>query len=307
MNLKFIKMKKITRIFGLCLSVFLLLGSFETLELDLTENPNALSPSQADAAFFLNAIQVDFAYWVHYVGDRGGQLTRINYMNGRTYKNIYDPDDWDHIWRTVYRTIFEDIRLMNILTEESGLSFHRGMGKVIQAYMLITLVDFFGDIPYSEALQGGEGNLNPVADSGASVYQNAIELLNSAVTDFNAGGPVPADFYYGGDAEKWIKAANSIKKKALLNLGDFSGYQAITNYIINIKDDFQFQWGNNPATPDTRHPLYGNGRGDSSGYNSSWGANYSSTGGGEYMSNWLMFKMLNGHGGNKDPRMSYYF
>lgn len=288
----------------LCLTLFL--GACETIELDLTENPNALSPSQADATFFLNAIQIDFAYWVHYTGTRGGELARINYMNGRTYKNVNSPSNWDHIWRTAYRTIFEDIRLMNALADESGLTFHKGMGKVIQAYMLLTLVDYFGDVPYSEALQGGEGNLNPVADSGESVYQAAIELLNSAITDFNGDGPIADDYYYNGDASKWIKAANSIKKKALLNLGDFSGYQSITDYITSPEDDFQFYWGTNPATPDTRHPWYGGGRSSSSEFNEN-NASYTSTGGNDYMPNWLMFKMLNGHAGNKDPRMPYYF
>ena len=37
-------------------------GICDTLELDLTENPNALSPNQADAGFFLNSIQIDFAF-----------------------------------------------------------------------------------------------------------------------------------------------------------------------------------------------------------------------------------------------------
>ena len=41
-----------------------------------------------------------------------------------------------------------------------ALSYYVGMGEVMQAYTLITLVDFFGDIPYSEALTGSE-NLNP--------------------------------------------------------------------------------------------------------------------------------------------------
>lgn len=299
-------MKQLTKIVGFCLSLILLLGSCDSTELDLTENPNALSPSQADATFFLNKIQVDFAYWVHYIGHRGGELTLINYMYGRTYKNIYDPDDWDHIWRTAYRTMMEDIRLMNILADESGLTFHRAMGKVFQAYVLITLVDFFGDIPYKEALKAGEGKLNPNSDSGESVYQAALTMLDSAIEDFNAEGPKPDDFYYGGDTSKWIKAINSIKKRVLLNLGDFSAYSAITDYIQEAKDDFQFAWGTNEATPDTRHPLYGGGRGESSKYSDS-NTNYSSTGGGEYMSNWLMFKMLNGHGGNKDPRMAYYF
>ena len=287
-------MKNSKNISTLFLCVLFTLVSCDTLELDLTENPNALSPNQADAGFFLNSIQIDFAFWVSSMGDRGGELTRINYMSGRTYNNVYSPDSWNGVWSSAYRGMLEDIRLMNILADEAGLTYHRGMGKVFQAYILLTLVDYFGDIPYTEALQGAEAILNPVSDSGESVYNAAISTLESAISDFNSGGPVPSnDYYYQGDADKWIKAANSIKKKALLNLGDFSNYNSITNYIVNPSDDFQFVWGTSPATPDTRHPLYR--------------SNYTSTGGGEYMSNWLMFNMINGHAGNTDPRINYYF
>jgi len=287
-------MKYTNYILGLCLGAFLVLASCETIELDLTSNPNALSPEQADPTFFLNSIQVDFAFWVNSMGDRGGELTRINYMNGRTYNNIYSPDSWNGLWSSAYRGMLEDIRLMNFLADEAGLSFHKGMGKVFQAYILLTLVDYFGDVPYSEALQGSDGILNPVSDNGQSVYDASIALLDSAIQDFNAGGPAPSeDFFYNGNSSKWVKAANSIKKKALLNKGDFSGYNAVSNYITDSSDDFQFAWGTSPATPDTRHPLYR--------------SSYTSTGGGEYMSNWMMFKMLNGHGGNTDPRINYYF
>jgi len=56
-------MKYTNYILGLCLSAMLVLTSCETLELDLTDNPNALSPSQADPTFFLNSIQIDFAFF----------------------------------------------------------------------------------------------------------------------------------------------------------------------------------------------------------------------------------------------------
>ena len=288
-------MKYTNYILGLCLSTMLVVTSCETLDIELTDNPNALSPSQADPGFFLNSIQVDFAYWVHSMGDRGGELTRINYMNGRNYDNIYSPDSWNGLWSSAYRGMLEDIRLMNLIAEERGLQFEIGMGKVFQSYIMLTLVDNFGDVPYSEALKGGEGVLNPVSDDGATVYASAIALLDSAIADFNAGALAGSsnDFYYGGNSSKWIKAANSIKKKALLNTGDLAGYNAISDYISTAADDFEFQWGTNQATPDTRHPLYRQ--------------NYTNTGGGEYQSNWIVFNMLNGHAGNTDPRLPYYY
>lgn len=287
-------MKLKHKILSLCLGALLVLSSCETMELDLTENPNALSPSQADATFFLNKIQVDFAFWVHSMGDRAGELTRINYMNGRTYDNVYSPGSWDGIWSSAYRGMLEDIRLMNALAAESGgLQYHTGMGKVIEAYIMVTLVDFFGDVPYTEALKGGEGNLNPIADSGESIYAAAHALLDSAIADFNSGASAPDnDFYYNGDSAGWIKAANSIKKKMYINTGDYGAYSAIGNYIDSAAYDFQFTWGSNPATPDTRHPLYR--------------SSYTSTGGGEYMSNWLMFKMLNSYDG-PDLRLLWMF
>ena len=288
-------MKYTNYILGLCLSTMLVVTSCETLDIELTDNPNALSPSQADPGFFLNSIQVDFAYWVHSMGDRGGELTRINYMSGRNYDNIYSPDSWNGLWSSAYRGMLEDIRLMNLIAEERGLQFEIGMGKVFQSYIMLTLVDTFGDVPYSEALKGGEGVLNPVSDDGATVYASAIALLDSAIADFNAGALAGSsnDFYYGGNSSKWIKAANSIKKKALLNTGDIAGYNAISDYITTAADDFEFQWGTNQATPDTRHPLYRQ--------------NYTNTGGGEYQSNWIVFNMLNGHAGNTDPRLAYYY
>ena len=61
------------------------------------------------------------------------------------------------------------------------------------------------------------------------------------------------------------------------------------NYIASSDDDLQFTWGKNEVQPDTRHPRYA--------------ASYTSTGGGDYMSIWLMNEMLN----TGDPRMVYYF
>ena len=77
----------------------------------------------------------------------------------------------------------EDIRVMNGLAAESGLTYYIGMGEVMQAYTLLTLVDFFGDVPYSEALLGAE-NLNPALDSGQSVYNAALALLDSAAVSY---------------------------------------------------------------------------------------------------------------------------
>ena len=282
-------------------SSLLFLVSCETTQLEITSNPNFLSPEQADADFFLNAVQEDFARLVQSLGNDGAELTRIDYMSGRDYQNAYSPSEFNNEWEDAYQGIMEDIRLMNILAEEAEQYNHIGIGQVLQSYVMTTLVDFYGDIPYSAALQGSE-NLNPNVDAGADVYAAALQLLNDAITNFerDSGAHPQNDFFYDGNYTNWIKAANTLKMKIYLTtrlvdgsaLGNFNSIVAGGNYISDVSEDFQFQWGTNEVQPDTRHPWYA--------------ASYTSTGGGRYTSNWLMNTMLNSAGG-KDPRMVYYF
>mgnify|MGYP001062139198 CR=1 FL=1 len=301
-------MKKINNLIKLvlvCGMVFI--SSCETTNLDLTENPNALTPDAADPDFFLNAVQEDFARFVENFGRTGSQLTRIAYMSGRDYTNAYSPAGMDGRWRSAYQGMGQDLQVMNVLAEEAGLNNHIAMGQVMQAYVIMTLVDFFGPVPYTEALLGSE-NLNPVADSGDSVYAAAIGLLDSAIARFDDASPDPQnDFFYDGDWDKWIKAANTIKMKAYMAtrlvdgsaIASFNAIVSSGNYISSSSEDFEFRWGTNEIQPDTRHPAYS--------------ATYGSTGAGRYQSNSLMDYMKGkteyGYSSpwNFDPRTLFYF
>ena len=303
------KINNLIKMLVLCGGLFF--ASCETTELDLTQNPNALAPDQADPDFYLNAIQISFAYLTESFGNTAGALTRIDYMNGRDYANAYSPNNFDGRWSSAYQTIMNDIKELNIIADNTGLSRHKAMGQVIEAHILMTLVDFFGDIPYTEALAGAE-NLNPVADSGASVYAAAIALLDGAITNFNndALGNPALDMYYDGDWAAWTKAANTLKMKAYMAtrlvdgsaVSKFNAIVASGNYISSNADDMQFRWGTLAVQPDSRHPRY---RGS-----------YTSTGGGRYMSNSLMDYMRGGFDGGyalgagtftADPRIMFYY
>jgi hypothetical protein len=303
------KINNLIKMLVLCGGLFF--ASCETTELDLTQNPNDLAPDQADPDFYLNAIQIDFAYLTESFGNTAGALTRIDYMNGRDYANAYSPSNFDGRWSSAYQTIMNDIKELNIIAGETGLNRHIAMGQVIEAHVLMTLVDFFGDIPYTEALQGAD-NLNPVADSGASVYAAAIALLDGAITNFNndALGTPALDMYYDGDWAAWTKAANTLKMKAYMAtrlvdgsaVSKFNAIVASGNYISSNADDMQFRWGTLAVQPDSRHPRY---RGS-----------YTSTGGGRYMSNSLMDYMRGGAAGGysigagtftADPRIMFYY
>jgi len=271
--------------------------SCETTELDLRINPNALSADQASPDFLLNQIQLSFGSGVNAMGNYGAELTRIEYMFGKNYVNVYQPSSFSGVWSSKYAGILEDIKAMDVLATANGLTYHSGIGKFIKAFVLVTLVDYFGDVPYSQANLGGE-NFNPGVDSGADIYAAAHALLDSAIADFNAGGPAPQnDFFYDGDASAWVKAANTLKLKMYATTrvhdgGIDSGFGSIIasgNYISSVEDDMQFTYGTNEVQPDTRHPSYS--------------SDYTVNGGGNYRS----IAFMNYLQETNDPRRRYYF
>ena len=277
-----------------------MLQSCETTNLDLTKNPNALSPEQASPDFLLNGIQEEFARNVETMGETAAQLVRIEYMFGRSYANNYQPNSFDDVWRIAYTEMFTDINAMTPGAEESGLYYHVAMGQFMKAFMLTALVDFFGDIPYSEANLGAD-NFNPNVDSGASVYEAALGLIDEAISNFNKNSAAlpQNDFFYDGDADAWIKACNTLKMRLYMNTRVSSGGASLTafnaivnsgNFINETEEDFQFYWGTNVVQPDTRHPRYGR--------------NYAPSGGAaDYMS----IDQMNYMSVNNDPRIRYYF
>lgn len=298
-------------------SLFGLLGC-DTTELSVIPSPNELNPTQASVDFFLNQIQVQVAEIHSGEEDRGEnglsqfgmQPVRMLNGGGPTYRELNNPSDFDRVWDNVYARALIDIRTMNPVAEEAGQYTHIAIGQILEAYIIISMVDFFGDIPYSEAVSGGDGVLNPALDSGASVYKAADELLLSAIDNLNKTEiALPTnDLFYGGDESKWIKAANTMRLKLYLQsrlaneegLGASASTTAINQLIasnqliLDTSEDLQFQWGTSNAAPDSRHPYFAanfDGAGPSSDF---------------YLCNYYMHLMANQYG-EADPRIRYYF
>ena len=271
----------------------------ETTDLDLTDNPNALIPSQADVNFFTTAIQLNYVNFVESMGITGGQITRQEVFFDRNYLNAYAPIAFDGEWDDVYRGILTNLKAMRPVAEEGELFNHLGVAEVLAADAMITLVDYFGPVPFSEALSAEEGVFNPAPDSGEEVYAAAMDMLNSAIANFNKESSVElaSDFFYGNDYDNWIKLANTLKMKIYLQtrlvnpsaVSEFNAIVASGNYIDETSEDFEFKWGNNENQPDTRHPRYAD--------------DYTPTGAGNYQSNWLINLMQT----TNDPRLQYYF
>ncbi|MCW5516780.1 SusD/RagB family nutrient-binding outer membrane lipoprotein [Muriicola sp. Z0-33] len=277
-------------------------GSCETLELELLDDPNALNSSNASPDFFVSQIQLSLKDFFFEVTEPGQELTRMVHMFGPLYQNAYAPSDFDTAWTIAYAEIMADVRSLRPVAEEQELYTHIAIGEIAEAYVITTLVDFMGDIPYSESNDGV--TFNPVADSGASVYANMLTLLDAAIANLNRSETrLPAeDFFYGGDEDKWIALANSLKIKIHLQqrlvepAQSAAGINAIVasgDYITDSDGDFTFRFGTTDTNPDSRHPIFARNFTESVGVT-------------DYMSNHFMNLLLN-EKASPDPRTRYYY
>lgn len=297
------------------LILFFAISSFSACKkLDtLLVNPNSVDPSLADVDLLLNQSQLAFTGVYGTASDYGGQLTRQQQMYGPLYNNAYSAVSFDGIWNTAYTGAIKNIDALLPIALQQKKYIQAGMGQVMKAYILGTLVDDFGDIPSSEAVLG-EGNLNPKADKGADVYKTVFTLLDSAIANFNKTGRGAAptnDLFYKGSAANWIAAANSLKLKFLMQirLVDNTVAPKITallteNKLVNTAaQDFVFRYGTTNNTPDSRHPHYANN------YNN---ANSGSNSANDFIGNYFMWAVAvekSGTGAvtSLDPRRRYYF
>lgn len=274
----------------------------------LLDNPNNPTPDAANVDLFLNRVELGVQSVFNTAATVGGKLTRHEIFYGPIYQNGYSPEDFNGIWSTAYTSVLQNVNNMIPLAESQNRFVHVGIGKILKAYTIATLVDVFGDIPYSEANLGIE-NTNPSIDGGASVYAAAMVLLDEAIVDLTeravTATPNPTnDLFYGGNRARWVTAAKTIKLRLLLtsrlvNATEAkSGIEALItegNLIDMSAEDFTFKYGTKQDAPNSRHPKYN--------------TYYTATGAGDYIGTYFMWAMTQekGLGTFSDPRTRYYF
>ncbi|WP_411973084.1 SusD/RagB family nutrient-binding outer membrane lipoprotein [Sphingobacterium sp. Lzh-3] len=109
------------------------------------------------------------------------------------------------------------------------------IAKTLRVFAIQSLVDAYGETPYSEALK--DDILSPKYDDGKDVYTGILAELNEALSKVEADGPIMATFLYpkvGGQdptTTDWIRFANALKLKLLMRM---SKVQDVKNELANL-------------------------------------------------------------------------
>jgi SusD/RagB-like outer membrane lipoprotein len=285
----------------LCFLGVLFLGGCNKQLSPLLNNPSVPSPSAADPDLYLNNLQLSFKNFFQNATDLTDQMTRQEIMYGPTYFNAFSPTSFDGIWSTAYESVLLTANTMIPIAESKGETTHAGIAQVLKAYTMFTMVDLFGDVPYSQADQG-VAIPNPQVDKGAAIYDSAEALLDSAIANFaRKPSAKPAnDLFYGGSAANWTALAKTLLLRAYIQtrLVDNTVAAKIAtlvnenNLVNSPSQDFVFSYSTHSQAPDAR----------SSHYVGNYGTD---NGAGDYIGTWLMWELADAKG-YQDPRARYY-
>jgi hypothetical protein len=296
---KNMKRKSISILMGV---VFLFsVSSCDLFDLDINTDPN--NPATVSPALLLNNVEVDGIAAI--VGNFNNTGMGFTVQTDASDNFFFNNQSWNGAWNGMYTGPLKDLDELIKLVEvdvapadgNADQPRYLGIAQVLKAYMFSTMVDWWGDIPYSEAFQGNvtPQNKTPQYDDDADIYADCLALLDAAITNLALPSPaISGDVIYSGNATRWTKAAKSLKLKLLLQTrlvsNNTAAIQALltdqAGLITSAADDFLFQFSPS-ISPDYRHPNYAMG-----------GAAY----GGGYVAHQLMFEMLR----NRDPRLPFY-
>ncbi|MBL6449782.1 SusD/RagB family nutrient-binding outer membrane lipoprotein [Fulvivirga sp. 29W222] len=148
-----------------------------------------------------------------------------------------------NFWRNGYRESLSNLKNAKLLIQEQVESGAAGVSTevlqnriacidIMTGYVYSVLVDAFGDIPYTEALD--PDNLTPAYDDARTVYNSIISNLDAATAAIDAGAagfPADQDPMYEGEMSKWVLFANSLKFRMGMRLADVDKTASVS--IVN--------------------------------------------------------------------------
>jgi hypothetical protein len=196
-------------------------------EIDESLNTDQKNPSEVPASgLFTNALK-----------NMGNQMNScsVNENVFRLYAQYWAqttyPDESQYnqitrniggnMWSTMYRDVLQDLKgAKELITAEGGNQAQLGIIKFMEVYAYSVLVDTFGNVPFTEALN--PENPSPKYDDAAGIYTALATQLDEAIGDLNngTGFSESQDIAYAGNITQWRQAAISLKLRMAMRLAD---------------------------------------------------------------------------------------
>ena len=153
-------------------------------------------------------------------GTLGGYFADSNTSFTRAIATYNATDNWTNVLLASEQCvpkIYSNLADLNKNTDDPVVL---AIAQIMKVAAMHRVTDTYGPIPYSKINSGGE--LQVSYDSQEVVYDKMFEELNSSITlltDYRTVSiPSTTDYVYGGNVEKWIKFANSLKLRLAMRI-----------------------------------------------------------------------------------------
>jgi hypothetical protein len=290
--------------------------SFASCDLDINKDPYDVTVLDLDQ--LLTATEYEVAatfsegYYINTHLESYVQHTTSREVDN--YSLVAGYSTLGNTWEQAYRYAIKNCDEMISQGEKAGDNVYAGIGRVLRVYTYMNMVDLWGDIPYSEANVAGIET--PKADPSKDIYNDLLVVINKAIANFKSSEAATLsvganDLFYKGDKVKWLKAANTLKLKLLVQSrkakSDITGWQTELDALLAendfIGDDEDLQYPHSSAKTPQDERKFGYVDEYEGGQKSVW------------INPWF-YEVLNGKttnfkqnplAGVVDPRIPYYY
>lgn len=190
--------------------------------LDINESPNSPSSSAVTTNLQFPACEMHIAAsYGDYLRIVGGYFAQ-HYAQDFGTSNYLDYSQFTmsatRSSGTYMQLTSRALKNLKTVSEKAASSEEWGTylaAATLRAFAFQVLVDCYGEVPYSEALD--ESIVAPHYDEGQTIYSGILAELDEALAKASESDPVATNFLYTGEtAGSWIKFANALKLRILM-------------------------------------------------------------------------------------------
>ncbi|MEO8945440.1 MAG: SusD/RagB family nutrient-binding outer membrane lipoprotein [Gemmatimonadaceae bacterium] len=200
----------------------------------LSTDPNR--PTAANAQQLLGGVQSNL--WSHW----GSDPARTTGMWAQQFKglisqyiSVYQYAHDETTTNGIHTSLYAGGGLVDLKKADSLALFANdkhtlGVGQIMEGALMGTGADLFGDLVYSQALQGKS---NPTLDKQQAVYDSVQKVLSAGIANMASNnpsdvGPGTYDLNYAGNPTSWTKLAYTLKARFYMHTAKVDGAAAYT-------------------------------------------------------------------------------
>lgn len=238
--------------------LFIGIGIVSTINFSCTKkfvsiNTNPNNPVEAPLTNVLSYVLENFAgnfystATIEQSGGYAGQMSLIQYIGASQYS--FAANLTDGIWTNAYRDIRNAQSVIDGAKKTNATNMEAA-AMTFKAFMFQIVTDSWRDVPFSMAIKGDSGIINPSYDKQEQIYPQLLSTLKQAGDLFASGAKDQlgaGDLLYNGNIDNWRRFCNSLRLRVAIRISNVDSALSRSNIeeIANNPDKYPVFESNN--------------------------------------------------------------